>query len=73
MAGEYLEGCSVAGTYMGKYNVQGVVRESRVELGGQLIHYVDLDMPALVRGRARPSVILDDQDIVSVQKVQAKQ
>lgn len=68
MFGHYLEGHVVTGRYMGQYVVSGTVRESRVKLGGQLIHYVDLDLPVLVSGRQRDSVILNDQDLISIQE-----
>lgn len=68
MAGKYLEGHRVVGTYLDLVTVTGVVRESRIKLGGELIHYVDLSSPVTLRegGRPRDSLIIKDTDILEV-------
>ena len=63
----YLKGLYVTGDYHG-HTVTGKVRESRVKLGGTIIHYVDFDEPKPVgfRGTMRDGVILEHANIKQV-------
>ena len=56
-----LEGKRVSGRYLGdnSMKVSGVVRESRVAMGGTIKHYVELDQPLKVFSSVRDSIVLD--------------
>ena len=66
MAGQYLEGCTVVGHYMGHIEVKGVVRLSRVKLGGKMVHHVDLMEPVTVFGAQRQGLVLQDEHVLEV-------
>ena len=63
----YLKDMYVTGDYYG-HTVTGKVRDSRVRLGGEIIHYVDLDPPQPVgcHGVMRECVILTHGNIKQV-------
>ena len=63
----YLKDMYVTGDYYG-HTVTGKVRDSRVRLGGEIIHYVDLPEPQPIgfRGTMRDSVILTHASIQRV-------
>ena len=63
----YLKGLYVTGDYHG-HTVTGKVRDSRVKLGGEIIHYVDLPEPQPIgyHGTIRECVILKHTDIKQV-------
>jgi hypothetical protein len=63
------EGQQVAGVYLGTYAVSGVVTESRVRYGGTVQHTVKLDAPVEVFGRSAEVLLLDDNDLFYVPKV----
>ena len=63
------EGQQVAGVYLGSYAVSGLVTESRVRYGGTVQHTVKLDAPVEVFGRSAEVLLLDDNDLFNVPKV----
>ena len=63
------EGQQVAGVYLGAYAVSGLVTESRVRYGGTVQHTVKLDAPVKVFGRSAEVLLLDDNDLFNVPKV----
>ena len=63
------EGQQVAGLYLGAYAVSGLVTESRVRYGGTVQHTVKLDAPVVVFGRTAEVLLLDDNDLFYVPKV----
>jgi hypothetical protein len=63
------EGQQVAGVYLGTYAVSGLVTESRVRYGGTVQHTVKLDAPVEVFGRSAEVLLLDDNDLFYVPKV----
>ena len=63
------EGQQVAGIYLGTYAVSGLVTESRVRYGGTVQHTVKLDAPVEVFGRSAEVLLLDDNDLFNVPKV----
>lgn len=55
----------IRGEYFG-IPYRGVVRDSRVRLGGAVCHYVDLFDDIKVRGSVRESIIVEETDDFSV-------
>lgn len=63
-----LEGMTVSGLYMGKYEfpVKGKVELSRVAYGGEVKHHVALEEPIEVYGALRDRVILNHGHVQQV-------
>jgi hypothetical protein len=61
-----LENLKVSARYLGDFSVQGVVTLSRVQYGGAVCHHIKLDLPLVVYGAIRDTVIVDHKDIDSV-------
>jgi len=50
----------IHGHYLGQFPYAGVVRSSRVKLGGRVQHTVDLFDPITVWGEQRETVLIDE-------------
>jgi hypothetical protein len=61
-----LENLKVSARYLGDFPVQGIVTLSRVKYGGGVSHHIKLDLPLVVYGAIRDSVIVEHTDIESV-------
>jgi hypothetical protein len=61
-----LENLKVSARYLGDFPVQGIVTLSRVKYGGGVSHHIKLDLPLVVYGAIRDSVIVEHADIYSV-------
>jgi len=61
-----LEGLTVTGLYLGSIPVEGKIRLSRVKYGGKVSHHLDLIKPVEVYGALRDSVILDNDEILTI-------
>jgi hypothetical protein len=61
-----LENLKVSARYLGDFPVQGIVTLSRVKYGGGVSHHIKLDLPLVVYGAIRDTVIVDHADVYSV-------
>jgi len=61
-----LENLKVSARYLGDFPVQGIVTLSRVQYGGTVCHHIKLDLPLVIYGAIRDSVIVEHTDIESV-------
>ncbi len=61
-----LENLKVSARYLGDFPVSGIVTLSRVKYGGGVSHHIKLDLPLVVYGAIRDSVIVEHTDIESV-------
>lgn len=61
-----LETLKVSARYLGDFPVQGIVTLSRVKYGGGVSHHIKLDLPLVVYGAVRDTVIVEHADIYSV-------
>ncbi len=61
-----LTGQRVAGVYLNAYTVAGTVTDSRVKYGGQVQHTVQLDRPIEVFGRSAEVLLLDNNELFTV-------
>jgi hypothetical protein len=62
-----IEGMRVKGLYIGSIPVEGIVIESRIKYGGAVSHHVDLFFPITVFGSERTRVVLDANELVSIE------
>ncbi len=61
-----LTGKQVVGKYLDRFEVSGVVKESRVAYGGRVRHSIYLDIPIKVFGAERDSVILNAEEVTEI-------
>jgi len=61
-----LEGLEVTARYLEEFPVQGLVVQSRVALGGRVLHTILLDAPIRVYGAVRERVILEHTQVEQV-------
>ena len=61
-----LENLKVSARYLGDFPVQGIVTLSRVKYGGGVSHHIKLDLPLVVYGAIRDSVIVDHKNIQTI-------
>ena len=61
-----LEGQLVEASYMGEFNVDGLVVESRIKFGGHIQHTIQLTEPITVYGRVANKLLIDQRDIVAM-------
>jgi hypothetical protein len=52
----------IRGMYVGAYEYDGIVRRSRVKLGGEVQHTVDLLDPIQVHGETRHAILVDESE-----------
>lgn len=57
------EGQLVEASYMGEFDVEGRVVESRVKFGGSVQHRIELVEPITVYGRVANTLLIDERDI----------
>lgn len=55
-------GDKISGKYVNGAEVSGTVRDFRMR-GFEMIFYVDLDVPIMVYGRERTSVVLSEKEL----------
>lgn len=58
----------ISGKYLSQFYYRGVIRSSRVKLGGRISHTVDLIDPVLVHGRTAYTILIDETDRFTVEE-----
>jgi len=57
------EGQAVTSNYLGLFQVTGMVQSSRVKYGGKVQHTVKLDVPIIIYGSERTTLLLDENEV----------